>query len=145
MSEISVVPMNNIKELRELLSVFSRAFDADYNVSDQYLEELLKNPCTRVFGALRNGSIVGGVVACELLPIHGTKEVYIYDIAVEPCFQQQGVGRVLFNKLQEYAKSVGARTVFVEAEAEDTGAVSFYRKLGGEEVLVNHFNFNVSG
>lgn len=145
MSEVSIVPLTNIEELRELLRVFSRAFENDYNVGDRYLEELLKNNSTRVFGAIRNGSIVGGVVACELLPIHGAKEIYIYDIAVEPRFQQQGIGKIIFKKLEEYAKRVGAKTIFVEAEAEDTGAVTFYRKLNGEEVLVNHFNFNVSG
>jgi ribosomal protein S18 acetylase RimI-like enzyme len=45
--------------------------------------------------------------------------------------------------LQAEARKQHIATIFVEAESEDAGAVAFYRKLGGEEITVNHFNFTV--
>ena len=144
MSEVSLISINTIGDLKDLINVFSRAFESTYQVRDQYLEELLKSPSTSIFGAVKNGKIVGGIVACEILPIHGSKEIYIYDIAVDPDFQQQGIGRMLIHKLKEHGKKIGAETIFVEAESDDIGAVTFYRKMNGEELSVSHFNFKVN-
>jgi ribosomal protein S18 acetylase RimI-like enzyme len=105
MREANLNILNSLEQLRQLISVFSIAF--------------------------------------EMCPIHGSKELYLYDIAVHPNHQKQGIGTKLIELLREEAKARGVATIFVEAESEDAGAVAFYRKLGGEEVAVNHFNFNL--
>jgi aminoglycoside 3-N-acetyltransferase I len=136
--------LNTVNELQKLISVFTLAFESEYKVSDTYLEKILESTTTLVLGAIDNDEIVGGLVAMEMSPIHGTKEFYIYDIAVHPEHQQKGIGKKLIEHLKMEAKNRGIETIFVEAESEDTGAVEFYRKIGGEEVAVNHFNFNIS-
>ncbi len=135
--------LDTVEELQQLIMVFSLAFKNDYTVSDPYLQSLLQNDSATVLGAYVEKELVGGLVAFEILPIHGSKEMYIYDIAVHPGHQKQGIGKKLIEHLQQIAKEKGVKTIFVEAEAEDDHAVAFYRALGGEEVLVNHFNFNV--
>lgn len=142
MGDISIKNLRTQDELHQLISVFSRAFETTYSTPDSYLSELLKNRDACIGGAFVGQSVVGGYVAFQLTPIHGTKELYIYDIAVDPDYQHQGIGTKLMAHLREEARARGVGTIFVEAESEDEGAVAFYRALGGDEVAVNHFNFN---
>jgi aminoglycoside 3-N-acetyltransferase I len=144
MDNLQITQVATLEKLRELTKVFSLAFETTYDASDQYLLEMLGNKSTVILGAFADEKIVGGVVAFEFSPIHGAKEMYLYDIAVHPSFQKRGYGRKLLSQLKEVAQSRGVETIFVEAESQDDHAVTFYRSIGGEEVLVNHFNFVVN-
>lgn len=130
-------------ELRQLTSVFSAAFEEKYEVDDAYLDGLSANPSAFILGAFEQEKVVGGLVAFEMNPIHGAKELYIYDIAVHPDFQKQGIGKKLIEYLKLKSQERGIKMIFVEAESEDNGAVAFYRAIGGEEESVRHFNFSL--
>jgi aminoglycoside 3-N-acetyltransferase I len=143
MREANLNILNSLEQLRQLISVFSCAFESEYTVADEYLERMLVTRSTIIIGAMKDQKVIGGLVAFEMCPIHGSKELYLYDIAVHPNHQKQGIGTKLIELLREEAKAKGVTTIFVEAESEDVGAVAFYRKLGGEEMAVNHFNFNL--
>ncbi len=140
---MSIRIIKSIPELRELTSVFSLAFEEKYEVDDAYLTGMLANPSALLIGAFEHEEVIGGIVAFEMNPIHGAKELYIYDIAVHPAHQKQGIGKGLIEYLKEESQKRGIKTIFVEAEAGDDGAVSFYRAIGGEEELVKHFNFKL--
>lgn len=142
--QTTIKKLENVEEIKELIAVFSLAFESSYDTSDEYLLSMLENSSCIILGAVVEGRIVGGLVAFEMTPIHGTKELYIYDIAVHPEFQKQGLGKKLMAAIKEEARIRGVGTIFVEAESEDEGAVAFYRALGGEEVVVNHFNFTTT-
>lgn len=144
METIQIKHLESITELQALMRVFASAFETEYVAGDAYLTEMIVNPAGVYLGALSGKALVGGLVAFLMTPIHGTKELYIYDIAVLPVYQKQGIGRLLIEQVKQVAKEHGVGTIFVEAEADDPGAVAFYRVLGGEEVAVNHFNFSVS-
>jgi len=143
MRDANLKIINSREQLRQLISVFSCAFESEYTVADEYLERMLVTRSTIIIGAMKDQKVIGGLVAFEMCPIHGSKELYLYDIAVHPNHQKQGIGTKLIELLREEAKAKGVTTIFVEAESEDVGAVAFYRKLGGEEMAVNHFNFNL--
>lgn len=144
MESIQIKNLSNISEVRQLISVFSLAFESKYEVEDSYLLEMLTNSTALILGAFAEEEVLGGLVAFQINPIHGKREFYIYDIVVHPNHQRRGIGKRLIKELKEEARKRGIETIFVEAENEDTHAVLFYRTLGGEEVLVNHFNFKVS-
>jgi ribosomal protein S18 acetylase RimI-like enzyme len=134
--------IHSLSDVKALVSVFTLVFEQEkYIVMDEYLSKMLEDDKTLILGAFIDTKIVGGLVAMEMMPIHGSKEFYIYDIAVHPEYQKQGLGKALIEHLKLEAKKRGIETIFVEAESEDGGAVAFYRALGGEEVSVNHFNF----
>jgi aminoglycoside 3-N-acetyltransferase I len=135
--------IHSLSDVKALVSVFALTFEQEYSVTDEYLSKMLEDDKTLILGAFIDTKIVGGLVAMEMMPIHGTKEFFIYDIAVHPEYQKQGLGKALIEHLKLEAKKRGIETIFVEAESEDGGAVAFYRALGGEEVSVNHFNFTV--
>jgi aminoglycoside 3-N-acetyltransferase I len=140
---VHIQQVSSLSDVKALVSVFTLAFEQEYSVTDAYLSQMLQNEKTLILGAFHDTKIVGGIVAVEMIPIHGTKEFYIYDIAVHPEYQKQGIGKALIEHLKKEAKKRDIETIFVEAESEDDGAVAFYRALGGEEVSVNHFNFTV--
>jgi aminoglycoside 3-N-acetyltransferase I len=132
-----------LPELQVLMEVFALAFESEYHTEGTYLMDMLENSSTILIGAYGYTDLIGGIVAFEIHPIHGKKEIYIYDIAVHPDYQKQGIGKHLIDYLKVEAKNRGIDTIFVEAESEDEGAVAFYRAIGGEEVRVNHFNFKI--
>lgn len=139
----TIKTITTIEELRQLINVFATTFEEAYNADDTYLDNMLENNSTILIGAFGVADLIGGLVAFEIHPIHGKKEIYIYDIAVHPDYQKQGIGTHLIDYLKDEAKNRGVDTVFVEAKSEDEGAVAFYRAIGGEEVVVNHFNFKI--
>lgn len=143
MNTLSIKHLESLSELQKLISVFSQAFESEYSTTDAYLKVMLENKQAVFLGAYLDKKVVGGLVAFEMTPIHGIKELYIYDIAILPEYQKQGIGAKLIEHLKLEAKNRGVGTIFVEAESEDSGAVAFYRAIGGEEVQVNHFNFNL--
>lgn len=143
MNNATIKKLENIEELKGLITVFSLAFDSPYHTTDDYLSSMLQNSSCVILGAVVETRVVGGLVAFAMTPIHGTKELYVYDIAVHPEFQKQGLGVRLMESLKQEARVRGVGTIFIEAESEDEGAVAFYRAIGGEEVAVNHFHFTV--
>jgi aminoglycoside 3-N-acetyltransferase I len=140
---INIQQLRTLGEVKALVSVLALTFEQEYIVTDEYLLKMLEDDKMLILGVARDTKIVGGLVAMEMIPIHGSKEFYIYDIAVHPEYQKQGLGKALIEHLKLEAKKRGIETIFVEAESEDEGAVAFYQALGGEEVSVNHFNFTV--
>lgn len=139
MHTIEIKTVDTVPELRALMAVCEKAFDSPYVADDAYLEEMLNQSHGVYLGAYDDKRLVGGVVAFALVPLHGTKELYLYDIAVHPEYQRQGIGAMLIAATKEEAIKRDIRVVFVEAEADDDGAVAFYRAIGATELSVTHF------
>lgn len=139
MRMIEIKTIDTVPELQALMAVCEKAFESAYVADDVYLEKMLTERNGIYLGAYDNERLVGGVVAFELLPLHGIRELYLYDIAVDPEYQRQGIGAMLIAAIKEEATKRDIRVVFVEAEADDEGAVAFYRAIGATEVSVTHF------
>ncbi len=108
MNNLTIKKLESIGEVKELIKVFSLAFESDYTTTDAYLEAMLNSRTSVILGAVLDRQVVGGIVAFEMTPIHGTKELYIYDIAVHPQFQKQSIGTLLIKEIKEEARARGA-------------------------------------
>lgn len=135
--------ISNTEDLQKLVSIFDIVFEkkSDPDIND--LKNIILNKSIINLGAFADDTLVGGLSAHELALISGNKEFYIYDIGVLSEYQKMGIGTGLINELKKEAKERGISTIFVEAEADDEGAVSFYRSLNEEEIIVRHFNIKV--
>ena len=104
-----------------------------YNAAE--LEQILADEGTPVFVCVDEKERVLGHGFCilqhsggELMVEHTT--LYIDDICVDAAARGQGVGRMLFERIREYARELGAYNVTLNVWSCNPGARAFYDKLG---------------
>lgn len=111
-------------------------------LGDEYLATLLARPDFWAIAAVDGDDVLGGITAHTLLMTRSeSREVFIYDLAVVPERQRQGVGRRLVAELRDAAAAEGIAVAFVPADNEDTHALDFYRAIGGVPAPVTIFTF----
>lgn len=128
---------------RATFRLIADVFEDEYERhDDDTLRAMLGDARFWVFAAVDGDEVVGGLTA-HVLPMTraATNELFIYDLAVRPDHQRQGVGRDLVNASIAAASAVGIDVVFVAAENEDDHALEFYRALGGEPGAATFFEF----
>lgn len=111
-------------------------------LDDEYVRALLGRPDFWAFAAIDGDRVLGGLTA-HTLPMtrSASAEVFIYDLAVVPERQRQGIGRRLVAALREAAAAEGITVAFVPADNEDTHALDFYQAIGGAPAPVTIFTF----
>src|SRR5215831_8191005 len=138
---ISIVCARHVADLADLYAVFGLAFESERTgAAGGNFSSLLGRNDICFLVALSEGVVVGGLSAYEMELLSGEKEFYLYDIGVHPAHQRKGLGAMLIKELKKQAQARGISTIFVEAESDDSGAVSFYKSLGAEQIKVDHFN-----
>lgn len=148
MTDIDHVDVRRLGDLdreiaRATFALMARVFgEQPSSLSDAYIDALLSRPDFWVIAALENGAPIGGLTAHTLpMTTHEGAEIFLYDIAVASTHQRRGFGRRLVDTLRREAASLDVSVVFVPAEDEDTGALDFYRKIGGTPASVTIFEF----
>lgn len=112
------------------------------SLSDGYIENLLARDDFFGFAALVDGDVVGGITAHALLMTRvEARELFIYDLAVEPAHQRRGIGGALVAAARSAAADAGISVAFVPADGDDTDAIDFYRAIGGSPAAVMIFTF----
>jgi aminoglycoside 3-N-acetyltransferase I len=129
---------------RQTFMVMAEVFnEAQEPLTDDYVDALLARPDFWILAAIVDGEIVGGLSAHTLmLTTSMTSEVFIYDIAVQPAMQRNGIGRQLIETLRDLAADSEVETLFVAADNDDDDALDFYRSVGGVPSGVTFFEFD---
>ena len=110
-----------------------------------YLRSLLADPTFIALAAMKDGDVVGGLVAYELRKFEQQRsEVYIYDLAVASAHRREGIATALIERLQAIAAQQGAWVIYVQADTapQDAPARAMYSKLGTREEVL-HFDIPV--
>ena len=106
--------------------------------SDEYLKNLLSRDDFHVIVALENGKIIGGLTAYELVKYkREVKEMFLYEIGVEPAYRRKGIAAELIEFLKRICGEKGIKEMFVGALASNSPAINLYKATGGigEEVI----------
>lgn len=145
MHEITVqrLTVEDVALARTVFASMADVFETEAGVlSDSYLTRLLGRDEFWALVALVDGEVAGGLTA-HTLPLTRAEifELFIYDLAVVPARQRQGVGRQLMSALRAMAADAGIGVAFVPADNEDTHALEFYRAIGGVATPVTIFTF----
>jgi aminoglycoside 3-N-acetyltransferase I len=120
--------------------------EAGSRLSPAYVDRLLARTDFWAFVALVGNEVVGGLTAHALPMTRAERsEMFIYDVAVRPDFQRQGVGRRLMAEVRRAARDGGIDDVFVAADEDDAHALDFYRSLGGSPAASAIFTFPAEG
>jgi ribosomal protein S18 acetylase RimI-like enzyme len=101
---------------------------------DYYLE-LLADENVALLVAEVNERLVGFVHAIvrdtPAMPIFVPRRYAMVDgIVVRSGFQKYGIGRILMDKIQEWAITTGATSIELNVYEFNTSAISFYERLG---------------
>ena len=141
---------DDAKLAQALSDAFGEAFDEAETYSgnrpnEGYLKQLLGSDYFIALAALKNGEVVGGIVAYELKKFEQERsEIYIYDLAVARAHRREGIATALIRELKKIAARRGAYVVFVQADIGDEQAIALYTKLGAREDVL-HFDIAVEG
>lgn len=84
----------------------------------------MNRPTSLALVAISENEVVGYAVAWP------EQEVHVANIAVTPEFRQQGIGRLLLERIEEFGRQAGARSVYLEVRKSNSRARAFYRRLG---------------
>ncbi|WP_188610685.1 AAC(3)-I family aminoglycoside N-acetyltransferase [Chelatococcus reniformis] len=131
----------------DMLNVFGEAFDdieayGRARPSAGYLKRLLGGDQFIAVVAVKEGRVVGGLAAYELLKFEQERsEIYIYDLAVAAPQRRQGIATALIEELKHIAAARGAYVIFVQADHGDDPAIALYTKLGTREDVL-HFDIS---
>src|SRR5687767_1728187 len=144
MFEVRVLDPGDVAFLRDMLSMFGRAFGepaiyAERQPDDPYLRSLLASDTFIAVAAVAGSKVIGGIAGYVLHKFEQVRsELYIYDLAVEEHSRRQGVATAMISELQNLAVARGIYVVFVQADRDDEPAISLYTKLGVREDVL-HF------
>lgn len=72
----------------------------------------------------------GGRLAALLVLWHFPHRVRVYDVAVRPDLQGQGLGLLLMHHAEALARKAGAAKVSLEADPREPGLVPWYKRQG---------------
>ena len=148
-SSISHLSVEDVELMKSLLRVFGDAFDevetyCKAQPKTDYLQRLLSKDHFIALAALKQGEVVGGLVAYELQKFEQERsEIYIYDLAVAIAHRRQGIATALIQALKNIAAERGAYVIFVQADRDDEPAIELYTRLGIREDVL-HFDIAVN-
>lgn len=63
-------------------------------------------------------------------------EATLFNIAIDPAFQRQGLGRTLLEDIIQQLEPRGVMTLWLEVRASNSKAIALYESLGFNEVSV---------
>ncbi|TAE77521.1 MAG: GNAT family N-acetyltransferase [Bacteroidetes bacterium] len=142
--EVKKLDKQEASDFRSLIEIFKTVFENDEPIaSDEQLSWLLANPDFMVFVVKLNNKVIGGLTIYVLHSYYKTKPLaYVYDVGIAPNFQRRGLGKTLMETACNFCEINGFGELYVEAEADDTDAVNFYRKTAFQQQMnAMHFTY----
>ncbi len=132
----------------DLVKLFGSVFEIEnFSLpSIKHLQSLFDRDDFEVFAALKDDKVVGGLTIYLLQQYYAIKPLaYLYDLAVDPRYQGQGIGKKLIEKTKISYTIKGFEEMFVQAGGSDNKALDFYRKTApSEEDKVVHFTYKLN-
>ena len=92
------------------------------------LSDTLRFPVYHTFLAEEGGQVCG--YGCLILLF---EDAELANIAVSPTHRGQGVGKLLMEKMHDYAKTFGAERMLLEVRVSNQSAIGLYEKYGYEK------------
>ena len=120
-----IVPME-LCHVSQIALLERRCFSAPW--SETSVAGELTNPLSLWLVALAGGAVVGYVGSQTVLD-----EADVMNVAVDPAYRRQGVGKGLMLALMAALRQAGVRTLALEVRASNEAAQALYKNLGFEQ------------
>lgn len=94
-------------------------------------EQLAKLPNCKIFVATFDDRVIGAAICFVGFSTFNAKElINIHDLAVLPEFRNRGVGSVLLNAVDDFARKLGACKITLEVRENNKAAERLYLRKG---------------
>lgn len=138
---------NDLADFLALISLFAEVFEQQgfQMPPSSHLQGVLQQSSFLVFVAKAGDNVLGGLTVHVLPQYYSPRPAaYLYDLAVLPQYQRQGIAKSLVAALIAYCRENGFDEVYVQAHSSDTEALEFYRStpITSEEQVV-HFGYSL--
>lgn len=143
--QIRQLNQEELSDFRRLVEIFKEVFESEVPIADnQQLSKLLAHPDFRVFVVKQGNEVAGGLTLYVLHQYYNTRPLaYLYDVAIAPAYQGQGLGKQLMAEVCNYCRANGFEAAYAEAESDDIDAVEFYRKTTYSSAMnAIHFTYD---
>ncbi len=144
--ELKKLSPQDIDDFSDLIRIFQIVFEMNNfeKPDEKHLQSLLNKPDFFTLVAKYDNKVLGGLTVYILHRYYSTKPIaYIYDMGVLADYQRKGIGKKLITFLTNYCQENGFEEAFVQAEADDTQAVNFYKTTSySNELQATHFTYS---
>lgn len=119
--------------IQNLIEVNSKDYGVEFckNSAKDFTIDKVKenfNKRTKVFVALENGTVVG-TAGLDKSWYNSDAEYYILSVFVDVSRHKQGIGRILMQKIEDFAREIKVKKLVIPASI---AGAEFYHKLGYE-------------
>jgi [ribosomal protein S18]-alanine N-acetyltransferase len=130
------------RDLDALYALDQACFEPDIAYTRGQLRDLLSRD--HAVGLVAE---VGGVLAGFAIGHRNGGRGHVVTLDVSNGRRRQGVGRTLLRELLERLESAGARTIRLEVDLRNAGAIRFYERLGFKETrrLRGYYGYRLDG
>lgn len=113
------------KDIAAIADIENKSFADPW--TEGMLLDTLRFPVYHTFLAEDGGQVCG--YGCLILLF---EDAELANIAVAPTHRGQGVGKLLMEKMHDYAKTFGAERMLLEVRVSNASAIGLYEKYGYE-------------
>ena len=111
------------KDIAAIADIENKSFADPW--TEGMLLDTLRFPVYHTFLAEDGGQVCG--YGCLILLF---EDAELANIAVAPTHRGQGVGKLLMEKMHDYAKTFGAERMLLEVRVSNASAIGLYEKYG---------------
>ena len=112
-----------------LYAIEEICFQPPFRFPQRYMRRLLESPGTITWIAEENGQVAGFAIAdCEW--DGGGLIAYIQTIEVLPAMRARGAGNELLRRIEDSARELGARSIWLHVDSQNAGALRLYESHG---------------
>lgn len=108
----------------------------------EQLNDFLEKGMAILFSAKINNEIVG-FAWCYLHDFFDEKRLFINVLSVDENFQKKGIGKMLINEIEKYAKKKDINTIDVIASIENENSIGFYEHLNFKKSRIHYIKTEI--
>lgn len=127
-----VIREAQLADYKDICTLNKNEMGYDFALEDtkRQMEYLLKAGGQKIFVATVGGNVVGYVHANDYDLLYAPHLKNIMGIAVASNYRKNGIGKMLLNAVEKWARDTGACGVRLVSGASRTGAHAFYHSCG---------------
>lgn len=124
-----------VQDYKDIVLLNKNEMGYDYPVEDtkKQLEKLLNDSNHKIYVAIISEKVVGYIHANNYDLLYSSHLKNIMGIAVLSAFRKNGIGKMLLNEVEKWAKDTGAYGIRLVSGATRIGAHAFYKACGYSE------------